>query len=280
MVGGPFDSSITRVRPFFCELLRRDPSGASWLTALLRLAPRYDDVTPGAPVRDPGRLDPSVVAPKRVGKAVLPACFEAGVAPPRTFLRWLIENPRALTWPERPQGVRVEYRKATQDKRERWFAGDAGVITMGLDELDVHGAAGSRLKWWAFEGFTSVDCRLSTGAMTVLVEGKRTESLSRSTDWFPQRNQLARNLEVAAESGDDHPSFVLLITEDDGPDLTDGELREGTPHLDDEARARLWSRYLGRCTWDGLCRQLSVGPLPTTSTAAEAAKTCEAVLRA
>jgi hypothetical protein len=207
MAGGRYDSSITRVRPFFCQLLRRDPWGVSWLSGLLERAPRLGDVRPGAP----GPLESSTLEPKRVDKVVLPGCFEASVAPPSAFLRWLIESPRALTWPERPRGVRVEFCEATQQKRERWHRGDRGMIAAALDELEAHGAAGSRGKWWAFEGFTSVDCRLSTEHMTLLVEGKRTEGLSRSTDWFPQRNQLARNLEVAAESGEDYPTEVKEV---------------------------------------------------------------------
>jgi hypothetical protein len=209
-----------------------------------------------------------------VGNLLLPSCFEASVAPPAAFLRWLIENPHALTWPEKPKGVRVEFGKATQRKREAWFRGEPEVIAAGLAELDVHGAAGSRGRWWAFEGFTSVDCELCTDQMTLLVEGKRTEGLSRSTHWFPQRNQLARNLEVAAEAGDDHPTYVLLITQDATLDLTERDLRESTPHLDAADRARLLSRYFGRCTWPTLCRELNVGPLPDTSTAAEVAKAC------
>jgi hypothetical protein len=117
---------------------------------------------------------------------------------PAAFLRWLTENPHALTWPERPKGVRVEFGGPTQQKREAWFRGEAELIADALAELDAHGATGSRDKWWAFEGFTSVDCELRTEQMTLLIEGKRTERLSRSTHWFPQRNQLARNLEVAA----------------------------------------------------------------------------------
>lgn len=274
MAGGRYDSSITRVRPFFCELLGRDRTGASWLTRMLELAPRFGDLAPGAP----GRLDSSTLTFRRVGKVLLPGCFEASVPPPIAFLRWLIENPHAVTWPERPKGVCVEFSSFTQAKREAWLRGEAGVLAAALEELDAHGATGSRGKWWAFEGFTSVDCRLRAERMTLLVEGKRTEALSRSTDWFPQRNQLARNLEVAAESGEDNPTYVLLITEDEGVDLTYGELRDSTPHLADAARARLLSRYLGRCTWTTLCRELEVGPLPNTSTAAKAAKACDEAL--
>ena len=39
---------------------------------------------------------------------------------------------------------------------------------------------------------------MKTETYTLLVEGKRTESLSERTRWSPGRNQLARNLEAAA----------------------------------------------------------------------------------
>lgn len=46
---------------------------------------------------------------------------------------------------------------------------------------------------------------------------------------------------IAAESADDHPIYVMLITETDGADLTDDALLESTPHLDDTGRDRLLS---------------------------------------
>jgi hypothetical protein len=37
-------------------------------------------------------------------------------------------------------------------------------------------------RWWAFEGFTSVDCCLESESALLFIEGKRTERLSKATD--------------------------------------------------------------------------------------------------
>jgi hypothetical protein len=39
-------------------------------------------------------------------------------------------------------------------------------------------------------GHTEVDCWLETERLLLFVEGKRSESLSASTHWYPKRNQL------------------------------------------------------------------------------------------
>jgi hypothetical protein len=51
--------------------------------------------------------------------------------------------------------------------------------------------------WWRFEGVTRLDCVLMTENLVVTIEGKRTEGLSSSTEWYPARTQIVRNLEAA-----------------------------------------------------------------------------------
>jgi hypothetical protein len=118
-------------------------------------------------------------------------------------LRWLIEHPERLRWPERRLGVRVTYGSETQRLREALIDGSpderAAIQTRALADLEEHGPIGSRRRWWAFEGHTEVDCWLETDRLLLFVEGKRSEPLSPSTDWFPERNQLVRNLEVVGE---------------------------------------------------------------------------------
>lgn len=124
----------------------------------------------------------------------------------------------------------------------------------------------SRQKWWAFEGHTEVDCWLETDRLLLFVEGKRTESLSASTHWYPERNQLVRNLEVVGELADGRRAGVLLVTEEPVDDLTAEAIALSAPHLDEAQRARLWDRYLGQATWRVLCDRLGVdyASLPTT----------------
>jgi hypothetical protein len=78
-----------------------------------------------------------------------------------------------------------------------------------LEELERLGPKGSARKWWAFEGITKVDCWLETDRLVLFVEGKRTETLSKFTAWFPARDQLTRNLDLVGEVSPEKPGFVL-----------------------------------------------------------------------
>jgi hypothetical protein len=253
MPGGRFDSSRTRVRPFFGTLMERDPTGRSWLADLLAAAPHPDAVPVG--VREgPGTLEPRM---STIGADRLLGCFEFPAPPSAPFLGWLIEHPERMTWPPG-----ASFGAETERRRRALLEGSGpereAAIAEALAALERAGAAGSRRRWWAFEGFTSVDCCLMTERLVLFVEGKRTEPLSSSTNWFPSRNQLVRNLEVVAHVAPDRPAAVLLVTEDPIEEIDDAALRAGTPHLTEPARAELPARYLGQVTWRDLCAALDV----------------------
>lgn len=266
---GQLNSSITRVRPFFSALLERDASGASWLPHLLSAVPGVATL-PGTVVRGPGRLLPRLAElrpyPDRIlGRTVaLPRMFEHSAPPSRAFLTWLIENPDCLRWPERPPGQRVTYGEATQRLREGLIDGGpeerTRVQELALAELERLGPAASSRKWWAFEGHTEVDCWLETDRLLLFVEGKRTEPLSASTDWYPERNQLVRNLEVVGELAQGRAAAVLLVCAKahPAPELTASTTAASTPHLSSTERACLQDRYLGQTTWEALCERLDV----------------------
>src|SRR4051794_27292118 len=92
------NSSITRVRPFFGQLLARDHTGADWLPALLSAAGGHDSA-------ELGLIDDALVACRsykdRVLKASiwLPQCFEHSLAPTGRLLEWCLRHPDQLTWP-------------------------------------------------------------------------------------------------------------------------------------------------------------------------------------
>lgn len=70
------NSSLTRVRPVFQELLARDPAGEFWLGSLLRLLP---SPPPQRLASAPGRLLPAVTrrrafSDRIVGPVELEAC--------------------------------------------------------------------------------------------------------------------------------------------------------------------------------------------------------------
>ena len=186
MIVGKYDSSLTRVQPFFNQLIDRDPTGITWFGPMLQSLPGAG-VMPDElrVIRAHSIHHSSHLAPKGAR-----ACFEYPVPPSISFLRWLLSNPDQLHW---PKGRAGQFGAETAEWRRRLIDGtredQAGAMEEGLGELDTHGVEGSRRKPWAFEGWTSVDCCLETERLVVFVEGKRTEQISQSTAWFPRRNQ-------------------------------------------------------------------------------------------
>jgi hypothetical protein len=271
---GLFNSSITRVRPLFYRLLSKDPSGATWLSALLNAAPNRDRLPPS--VRDrPGTIDRKLVQRRNVRVPALGAvvslerCFEHSVPPPTAFLRWLLENPDRLCWPRTSNAKPRTYGTDTQEWRTAFLAGDAdyedrlALQRQALDALAMHGGQGSRGKHWAFEGFTEVDCFLATERLVLAIEGKRKEPLASSTDWYPRRNQLVRNLEALHELAEGRCAAVLLVTETPLEGTLSEEILEASlPHVSEEADRRAIGRgYLGQMTWQQLCGAVGV-PYP------------------
>lgn len=264
---GVYNSSITRVWPVFEHLFHRDASGVTWLPKLLDMANATSSLrqvgagVPGPLLPDVGKVEralPSAVR-KDLGEqsserlAFIRNAFEVDLPPSDAFLRWLLEHPERLTFPNQIYG------QETQEIRERLLQGDAAVQFKGLRELERRGASGSRRKWWAFEGFTSVDCLLETESLVLLIEGKRTEKLSAATDWFPQRNQLARNVEVAASYAAGKKDYAVLVCAESQISVGASMWSESLPHLSAEEIADLSRHYLGCLTWAALADELCGG---------------------
>src|ERR1700722_7293900 len=219
-----YHSSITRVRPFFQPLLRRDPQGVSWLADLLRMTHANPDLAERLADNAGALLDwvsrPRMRADRALRLHGIPSvelqdCFEYRLPPPGEFLLWLIENPQAMVWPRDEEMAGAPERRREELFGHHGFAKQRAAQSEALAELERVGASGSNGKWWAFEGFTRVDCLLETDTLILLIEGKRTEPLAMATRWFPQRNQVVRNLEVAravaAERDKDYA--VILLAE-------------------------------------------------------------------
>lgn len=277
---GLWNSSITRVRPVFTQLLQRDPSGVDWLERLIDCAPNTDCVRQSLTERSAilsectvSRSYPDRVLQNFGISAIdLPKCFEHDLAPPTAFLRWLVLNPDRMTWPTE-DGLPRRYGPQTQRYREQ-LVGKHGadlqtrIQVQAQHLIDKKGAAKSRRKWWAFEGFTSVDCWLETEKYILLVEGKRREQLSTSTDWYPLRNQLIRNLEAASEFAHTKNYGVLLVVESKtGVPSISEMLADSLPHLNSDDRSSLATHYLGAITWREVCEaaDLDLSTLPDTT---------------
>ncbi len=248
---GKYDSSKTRVRPFFNQLRQVDSSGESWLPKLLRAAPFSANIESFA--SDPGRI--AKVAP------VPNSSKERLIGPPTAFLRWLLQNPERLRW-QKDGGtkdlVKREWREKlcskTTGETQRELALDrTEAIREGLRLLNEFGAGGARQQWWAFEGQTHVDFFIETDrGFRIYVEGKRTEALSSSTAWFPWRNQFVRNIEAAREDANGAPFAFLLMSEIEMKIPLDA-VGDGLPHLETGERRDLLRHYIGNITWKRAC---------------------------
>jgi hypothetical protein len=242
---GEYNSSVTRVWPVFDWLFHNDLSGPTWLRPLLKMGSRATEVdqqimnsNPGtllAPLADFARALPGplrkVLGPRAKQLPSIRGAYEVDIPPSAAFLRWLLERPERLTWPK----GNLHLSPPTFDKRSRLLAGEADVRDKALNELEKSGAVKSRRKWWAFEGFTSVDCWIETDSLLLLIEGKRTDALSASTAWFPARNQVARILEGAKiMAAARRKNFAVLVcAEALIADLEDEVWASSLPHLSD-----------------------------------------------
>lgn len=268
-VKGLYDSSVTRVWPVFQPLLQRDPSGLTWLPAILGLV--ESRVPALAPVRQgltpllPALLQKRIIREKFLNQfggygIQMEACFEWSIPPSERFLRWLIEHPERMTWPNRGK---ARFSDHPQAMREDLFGRhgaqrQARAQQAALHELETKGAARAHGKWWSFEGTTSVDCYLETGNMVLLIEGKRTETLSSSVNWYPERNQLVRNLEVAQEMAGDKYFGVLVIAETPIGRFHPQVIRASLPHFSAEGQQALMTHYLGCLTWRQVCQAVGL----------------------
>jgi len=275
---GKWHSSITRVRPLFQALIKGDRSGVSWLPGLLRLAAENRAYASGL-ANNPGRLVREVAQTRRYSDRVLRSygrdeiqletCFEQRLPPPERFLRWLIDNPDQMTWPQDGKKKR-RFGANTQEWREELLGKSETEVSaaqhVARRELERCGAARSWRKWWAFEGYTSLDCCLETDRLVLAIEGKRTDVLSPSTDWYSHRNQLVRNLEVTQQAAQGKDFALLVIAEEGIEPVTDDMFEKSLPHLSQDERMGLRWHYLGCVLWRDVCQATGIpyNSLPNT----------------
>ena len=167
-VRGKYNSSITRVRPLFSKLLQDNISIVSWLPTLLRLA-KCNQAYAEQLAQNPGKLKPTSLVQRAykdrtlihygIKSVRLEHCFEKTIPPPTPFLKWLIQHPEEMNWPN--YGKR-KYGKVTQHYREQLMGKyganvQASAKCRALNELAKCSASRSGKRWWAFEGFTEAD---------------------------------------------------------------------------------------------------------------------------
>ena len=247
---GERNSSETRVRPFFDQLITLDSSGESWLPRLLTAMP--DGYKLGAYAKDPGRI--VATAPEAGSRS------EMQIGPPSAFVRWLLLNPERLNW--QPAGGTKDVTKRVW--REKLCSRDPyadprhriDAIAEGLRCMREKGE--QRGAWWIFEGETHVDFYIETDrGVRIYVEGKRTEGLSPGTLWFRERSQFVRNLEAAREHAKGGPYACLLLSE--VPiQVTRPLIASGLPHIDAAEKVEILSGYIGSMTWRDACAATNI----------------------
>jgi hypothetical protein len=147
-----------------------------------------------------GRLDASETP--TTSKARLGKVFERRIAPTNLFLEWLLRHPDQMHVSDDTNFNSSDAH--AQEWRRKLFSTNtverASAIAEGVKQLAERGAQHSGQEWWAFEGFTHIDCCLVTDTTVLFVEGKRAESVSPAThDSYPhltdaRRSELARHL--------------------------------------------------------------------------------------
>ena len=136
---------------------------------------------------------------------------------------------------------------------------DKAIIHEALNELESKGPERSARRWWAFEGFTEVDCLIETDRFVIAVEGKRTEKgPAESISWYPKRNQIIRNIEVLQQYANGKLYGVIMIEEKGEFKLSNEEIAESLPHLSVNKREELLEHFFGVITWKDLCEKTSV----------------------
>ena len=135
----------------------------------------------------------------------------------------------------------------------------------GMRQLGKRLAERGRQKWWAFEGFSHVDCCLITDRCVLFIEGKRTEVVSPSTLWFKKRSQLWRNVEGAEHfaAGKDFRVILAVENEADGHaalSAAAATLPDSFPHLSPAVQQELSGHLLGFVTWSQIVTRFGLSP--------------------
>lgn len=252
------NSSITRVRPFFQTLFEKDRTGKSWLPKLILAMPQQKELAKALSEMN-GEIADNCLREKEfkdgiLGKKIkIQECFEFSLPPSKEFLKWALNNPNALTWPKKT------FKPKTQYKRECLFGlhgekAQKETIKEGLELLESQGVTSSSQQWWKFEGFTKMDCLIETENYLLGIEGKRTDTMSSSTDWLKDRNQVVRNIEVLNEMAKERKKeyAFILLEEDCTKPLTKEQFEKSLPH-DVSLADELYAHYLGCLSWKEAC---------------------------
>jgi hypothetical protein len=256
VVGSHDDVERTPVQPFFERLFGQDPSGVSWLGPLLQATPLAGHRL-GELAQQPGWLETPLAVRGTRGRL---ACFDYLAAPSPRLLRWYIDHPHELTWPEGEEGSEHSNRLRRALLYDDPPGSQVRAQERARDLLRTRSAL-SR-EWWRFEEVTTLDCVLITDRLVITVEAQAGPTLSAATPWYPKRPALARTTEAAKHIAQDRAWASLLLSDEPieaarAPNFAHS-LTHAAPHLDSDDRLDLANAYLGNLTWDAAREALGV----------------------
>jgi hypothetical protein len=193
-------------------------------------------------VDDPGGLDIPLAVKGATGRL---ACFDYPVSPPRELLKWFVDHPDELAWPDG-----TELSPVTERLRRALIDDDPpGTRAKAQDRASelMRNASPRTLDWWRFEDTTTLECVLTSYRLVLVID---TDPLAPATDWYPQRTRLVRDLEAASRLAPDRAFGTLVLGAEPVPAEQLAQLvAAGTPHLSTAERDELTAAYLGSLTW-------------------------------
>jgi hypothetical protein len=256
MTGSSQEVAGTPVQAFFEPLFARDPSGRSWLGPLLEASPLAGHRL-GELVQQPGYLDTPLAVRGASGRR---GCFDHLAAPSSRLLRWYIDHPDQLTWPQGEGSSEA----ANRLRRALLYDDPPGSQARAQErarELLRTRSALSR-EWWRFEEVATLDCVLITDRLVISIEAGAGHDLPPATPWYPRRPALARTTESANHIAQGKAWASLLLSpepiEAARAPVFAHSVAQAAPHLDGDERLDLANAYLGNVTWTAARRAVGL----------------------
>ena len=250
---GIYNSSKTRVEPFFDWLFARDPAGESWLQSLIQLPE-----LPGYYRETPEIKEPLLESGRAWGND------EYSLSAPLSLLEWLVHNL------QQPVDRSVLGDGVTREKRAALLKRDPNVIREALEAIRV---ARKRKHWSILEGVSKPDVYLQTADTIIVIEGKRTEAgPTTATTWMQTRHQMLRHIDAAWDDRGTRKVFGFFMVEAEPgghqvpqhwrvaaqSTVSRSALDESLPHRVASARENIAKAFIGVTTWQGACMALKV----------------------